>query len=285
MTRFHIFLILTTAAAWGLNFVTTRVVLEVFSAQQLSVARAVITLLILLPWWQPWRRVSARLLSASFAIGVVSFYLLYVAIDMTDSLTTVAISTQLMAPISAVIALVLYRERITPRKWLGIGVATAGAVVLVGATELGVSALALGLTILSVVFYALGSIVVSKTDSVGIWRLLAWISAVSVIPLSLLAAVSGPLYPDPATIHAEHWLALMFSVVASSVLGQAVLFSLYRIYPVADVVPYILFVPVFAALSAVLIYQEHIGFSLAFGGAVVLLGVWIQQSRKGAVST
>ena len=46
---------------------------------------------------------------------------------MTDSLTTVAIGTQLLAPISALVALLFYREAISNRKWFGILLATGGA--------------------------------------------------------------------------------------------------------------------------------------------------------------
>jgi O-acetylserine/cysteine efflux transporter len=283
MKPLHIFLMVITAAAWGLNFVTTRVVLEVFSPEQLAFGRAFITLIVLLPWWQPWRRVSAQFLAAAFAIGVVSFYTLYAAIGMTESLTSVAIGTQLMVPISAVIALVVYQEQITRRKWVGIGVATLGALVLTGATGLGVSALALGLTVVSVTFYSFGSIVASKTESIGIWRLLAWISAVAIVPQGLLAWAAGPIYPDLATIKTVHWLALVFSALISALLGQAVLFFLYRSYPVSDVAPYILFVPIFAGLFSVLLFHEHISPGLAVGGAIILLGVWLQQTRKNAV--
>ena len=282
MKPVHITLMLLTAAAWGLNFVATRVILDVFSPQQLAFARAVSTLLILLPWWQPWRRVSWRFLAASAAVGVIAYYTLYEAIRLTGSLTTVAIGTQLMAPISAIIALLAYREEVSARKWTGIWVATAGAVMLAGAAGFSISALALGLTIVSVAFYSGGSIVVSKTMSIGIWRLLAWISAVGILPLGLLAGLSGPLYPDPANIQAVHWLALLFAIVVSALLGQAVLFSLYRRYPVAEVAPYVLFVPVFAALFSVLLYQEHIGLGTAVGGAVTLLGVWIQQTGRSS---
>jgi O-acetylserine/cysteine efflux transporter len=282
MKPLHTFLMVITAAAWGLNFVTTRVVLEVFSPEQLAFGRALITLVVLLPWWQPWRRVSASFLAAAFAIGVVSFYVLYVAIGMTESLTSVAIGTQLMVPISAVIAMVMYQELISRRKWVGIAVATLGALVLTAATGFGVSALALGLTVVSVTFYSVGSIVASKTESIGIWRLLAWISAVAIVPQGLLAWAAGPIYPDLATIEAVHWLALVFSALISALLGQAVLFFLYRTYLVSDVASYILFVPIFAALFSVLLLHEHISPGLTVGGAIILFGVWLQQTRKSA---
>jgi len=280
MKPFHIFLILTTAAAWGLNFVSTRIVLEVFTTEQLAFARSAISFLILLPWWQPWRKVSLKFLLAAMSVGVMSFYILYEAIRMTESLTTVAIGTQLMPPVAAVIALVFYQEHVSMKKWLGILVATGGAILLAGATGFGVSALALGITVISVVFYAAGSIGVSRTENIGIWRLLAWVAAVGIIPLGALAALAGPLYPDPASVGMIHWLALAYSIVFSALLGQAVLFSLYRIYPVSEVAPYTLFVPVFAGLFSVWIFGEKLSLGLVAGGAVVLLGVWIQQSRR-----
>jgi O-acetylserine/cysteine efflux transporter len=282
MKPVHLCLLVITAAAWGLNFVATRVVLEVFTPAQLAFARAFITLVLLLPWWQPWRRVSATLLAAAFAIGVLSYYVLYTAIRMTESLTSVAIGTQLMVPVTAVIALVFYREQIARRKWVGIAVATTGALVLSGATGMSVSGVALALTLVSVTFYSAGSIVMSKTESIGIWRLLAWISAVAVLPLGLLAWAAGPVYPDLATIKAVHWMALAFSALVSAVLGQAVLFFLYRAYPVSEVVPYMLFVPVFAAVFSVLLLHEEVNLGLAVGGAFILFGVWLQQSRKKA---
>jgi O-acetylserine/cysteine efflux transporter len=279
MTPLHTFLMIVTAAAWGLNFIATRVVLDVFSPEQLAFARACINLAVLLPWWQPWRPVSVKFLAAAFSIGVVSYYVLYAAIRMTESLTSVAIGTQLLVPISAIIALVMYQEQVTRRRWVGIAVATAGALVLTGTSGPGVSALALGLTLISVTFYSVGTIVASKTGAIGIWRLLAWISAVAVAPMGLIAWVAGPIYPDPETIKTVHWLALVFSALISALLGQAVLFFLYRAYPVSDVAPYFLIVPIFAALFSVLLLHERISPGLAIGGVVILLGVWLQQTR------
>jgi hypothetical protein len=73
MKPLHILLMIITTAAWGLNFIATRVVLDVFSPEQLAFARACISLAVLLPWWQPWRRVSVKFLAAAFPLAV-SYY-------------------------------------------------------------------------------------------------------------------------------------------------------------------------------------------------------------------
>ena len=277
----HILLMLFVVAVWGFNFVAMRVVLEVFSPEQMAFARSVLTLAILLPWWKPFKRIPWQLMAAALAIGTGSFYLLYQAISMTESLTTVAIGTQLMPPLSAILALLFFHEQISSRKWLGILIATSGAAYLAGATTSSLSVAALGMTVLSVIMYSAGSIVIGKYKSVSVWSMLAWISAMSLLPLGLMAAVSGPLYPDLSLMQTHHWLAFLFSAVFSALMGQAVLFSLYRRYPVADVAPWALFIPFFAGLSSILVFGETISLSLFLGGAIVLLGVWVQQSSDG----
>ena len=264
-----------TVAVWGFNFVATRIALEVFSPMQMAFARSVLTLVILLPWWKPFIPISRKLLASAMSIGAVSFYLLYAAIGMTDSLTTVAVGTQLLPPLSALLALLFFQERISSRKWLGILIATTGAVYLAGATTSMLSVMALGLTCLAVLFYSAGSLIIGKSTSVSVWRMLAWISAVSLIPLGLMTAAAGPLYPDLGLMQVQHWLAFLFAVVLSGLLGQAALFYLYGKYPVSNVAPWLLLVPLFVGFSSILIYGESISLSLLIGGAIVLLGVWL----------
>ena len=266
-----------TVAVWGFNFVATRIVLEVFSPMQMAFARSILSLVILLPWWKPFKPISTKLLAAALSIGAVAFYLLYAAIGMTESLTTVAVGTQLLPPLTALLALLFFQERISSRKWLGILIATTGAIYLTGATTSRLSLMALGLTFLAVLFYSAGSIIIGKSTSVSVWRMLAWMSAVSLIPLGLMTTATGPLYPDLSLMQVQHWLAFLFAVVLSGILGQAALFYLYGKYPVSNVAPWLLLVPLFVGFYSILMYGESISFSLLLGGVIVLLGVWVQN--------
>lgn len=274
---------LCAVAAWGFNFVATRVALEMFSPVQMAFMRSVLTLAILLPWWRPFRGIPWQLLAAALAIGAGSFYLLYLAINITESLTTVAVATQLMPPLSAILAWLLFREPVSSRKWLGILIATVGAVYLAGSTKSSLSVLALGITVLAVLLYSFGSVIIGKSRSVSVWRMLAWIAAISLLPLGLMAAASGALYPDPRLMQVHHWLAFLFVAVFSALFGQAVLFTLYRKYPVSEVAPWALLIPFFAGLSSILVYSEAISLSLLLGGAIVIFGVWVQQSSEARV--
>ena len=278
MRPVHILLMLCTCAVWGFNFVATRIALEIFTPEQMAFARSALTLTLLLPWWRPLRRLPWQLLLAALAIGTGSFYLLYEAIRMTESLTTVALGTQLMPPLSAILALLFFHEPVSPRKWLGIAIATLGAGYLAGSTPSSLSVAALGLTVLAVLFYSAGSITIGKAHAVSVPNMLAWIAALSVVPLGALASRSGPLLPALHLLEPRHWLAFLFIVILSALIGQAVLFYLYRRYAVSDVAPWVLLVPLFAGLSSVVVYGEPIPLSLAAGGAVILIGVWIQQS-------
>lgn len=277
-------MMLSIVVVWGFNFVASRMVLEVFSPAQLAFARSVLTLAILLPWWKPLKPIPLKLLAAALSIGALAFYLLYEAIGMTESLTTVAVGTQLMPPLTAILALLFFHEHISMKKWLGILIATVGAIYLASASNSTLSITALGLTVLSILFYSIGSIIIGKSRSVSVWRMLAWISFVSLIPLGLIAAASGPVYPDLAQMQTRHWLSFLFAVLVSGLLGQAALFYLYRKYPVSDVAPWALFIPFFTGLFAILFYDEPMTFSLILGGAIVLFGVWIQQQGRSTAT-
>jgi len=272
---------LTTVAIWGFNFVAMRVALEVFSPGQLALARSALTLLLLLPFWKPRLGLPWKLVAAALALGTFSFVLFYSAIRVTDSLTTVAIVTQLMPVVSAVLALALYRESVSARQWVGIAVATLGAMYLAGSAETSLSVTAIGLAVLSVLFYSFGSVVIGKSGGVGVWRFLAWTAALSLLPLGLWVGASEPLMPAPGLLTARHWLALSYVILLSTLLGQAALFWLYRKYPVSVVAPWALLIPVFAGLSSALIYAERLTATLILGGGIVLVGVWLQQRGAG----
>ena len=61
-------------------------------------------------------------------------------------------------------------------------------------------------------------------------------------------------------------------------LGQAVLFSLYGKYPVSDVAPFMLLIPIFTGLFSIFVQKESISTGLIVGGVIVLFGVWVQQT-------
>jgi len=270
-------LMICVVAGWGFNFLATQVVLEVFSSVQLAFGRSALTLLILLPWWKPFQLISLQLMFASLLIGAGSFYFLYLAIDLTDSLTNVAVGTQLMPPLTAVLAWLFYKERISPRMWLGIGIATAGSLYLVGVTNSELSNAAFGMTLLSIIGFSTGSIMIGKAKQKNVWCTLAWIAAVSIVPLGMMTATQGSLYPDLQQLELIHWLAFLSVVIISGLLGQGFLFHLYGKYPVSSVAPWMLLIPVFAGLFSVLFDFETISSSLFVGGAIILFGVWLQQ--------
>lgn len=281
MKAAHILMILGTVAVWGFNFITMRVALEVFSPIQMALVRSALTLLLLWPFWKPLTRIPWKLMAAALAIGGAAFPLLYAAVGLTESLTTVSVATQLMPVLSAVLAWMFFHEHVSTVKWTGIAIATAGAAYLAGATQSQLSVMAFGLTVLSVLFYAGGSIIIGKSHEAGVMRMLAWTAAMSLPVLGALAAVSGPILPDLGPMEARHWGSLFFLVVMGGLLGQASLFYLYRRYPVSQVAPWVLLIPLFVGLSSVWIYDEAITLTLVLGGGVVLLGVWIQQSAAG----
>jgi drug/metabolite transporter (DMT)-like permease len=95
------------------------------------------------------------------------------------------------------------------------------------------------------------------------------------------------LFLNSVTIPAVFPLSPSLSVLY---LGVAVSFGAYGLYnygvssiPASEAVLYINLIPVFAVILAYLLLNEKFGLSEVLGGMVILLGVWIAQSKAAVV--
>jgi drug/metabolite transporter (DMT)-like permease len=114
-------------------------------------------------------------------------------------------------------------------------------------------------------------------------------------PLFLTAfqALIGTLFFLPFLFLKSVTIPAVFPLLPSlSVLylGVAVSFGAYGLYnygvssiPASEAVLYINLIPVFAVILAYLLLNEKFGLSEVLGGMVILLGVWIAQSKAAVV--
>ena len=71
-----------------------------------------------------------------------------------------------------------------------------------------------------------------------------------------------------------------------SIVGAICLIELIRRYQVSHILPQIQpLVLVLTLLSGVLLFRERIGRAKAFGGALIILGVWLMNLRGGSTRT
>lgn len=178
-------------------------------------------------------------------------------------------------------ALWLFRERLEAAFWVGLGVAMAGAAVILGLDALRAASLGWGtlLGLLASVFYG-GYFLLAQRgreslDSVTYFWLAALSSTLALLALSL--ALGQPLtgYP-PST-----YLDFLAVGLVSQVIGYLAINYALGHLPASLVAPTMLGQPVMTAILAVPLLGEGLRPLQVVGGVAVLAGVYLVHRSRG----
>ncbi len=276
------------ALLWGGTFIAGRVVAQVIPHMMAAGCRYLIACLLLLPL--AWKlegglpRLNRAQLLTTFALGVTGIFLynacFFAALSYLPAGRTALFVT--LSPIMTALALALFfHERLGARRWLGIALAFAGAVVIV-----------------------------ARGDVLGAWRDLS--HALGIGELLMLCAIASwaaytilgrhalkGLSPIAATTYASLWGLLLLAIGAGFELPQVhasqfnwqVIVSLLYLGAFGTVIAFIWYnegikaigpartavftnlVPVFGVALGALMLHEAILVSMVVGGVLVIAGV------------
>jgi drug/metabolite transporter (DMT)-like permease len=181
---------------------------------------------------------------------------------------------------TALVAIVLGREPVRARRLAGIGVAFAGATILVGADRMSMSHdhLVGSLMVLAnSLCYGTYLVVVrplaEKYDPLG---LLAWLFIASVPMVAPLGIIE--LAHTPA-LHAADIEFFLFLIAVPTVAAYGLVQIALRRTESSLVAAYIYLQPVMATVGAMFLLDEQPTARTAACGAIVLFGVWLAAKR------
>jgi O-acetylserine/cysteine efflux transporter len=196
MTGRHLGLAVLVAAVWGANFVAIDAGLShypplLFTALRFLVAAVPAVFLVGKPG-VPWRYV----LAGGVVLGALQFGLLFEGMKAGMPAGLSSLVQQGQAIFTAGFAAVLLRERIGPRRLLGLAVAVAGMVVAAldqasrgGAAPLTAFALVVG----AAAAFGFSNIITRKAAPPDALRWMVWVSVVPPLPLAALSLLTeGP---------------------------------------------------------------------------------------------
>lgn len=279
MPSAHLAALIGICVIWAGNFIAAALAVRAMEPLTFTVLRFALVLVLLFPFLRlPRRGQWLNLLTACWCMGALHFGLVFVALDRSADVSSIAILMQIYVPMSTVLAVVLLGERIGWRSTAAILLAFGG-VLVVGLDPLVLAQLdVLGLVLVSAFFLALGTIFMRRVQGVGMFSFQAWNALLSIIPLGLLAAwIESPLerlpqiaWTDPA------WPGLVYSAIGATIIGHGTYYWLVQRHEINRVTPYLLLVPVLAVLLGMLVWGDRPGPRLLIGGALVIAGVlWV----------
>jgi O-acetylserine/cysteine efflux transporter len=277
-------LVLLVVLAWGSNFTAMKLALDEIPPFLFVGLRFAILLPLLavlkrppVPWW--------KILAVGGLINMGQFAFLFAALrtDASAGLASLLIQTQV--PLTILLSLMLFGERIGVRQATGLAVALAGLGVFALTAGGNVTLTGLGLILMGALCWALGNLVLRRMGRVNTLALFIWACLVPPLPmLALSMAVEGPApIATLAGMSLRGWGAVLYVALASTVLGYTLWGALLARHPASAVTPFALLIPVVGIAVSALVLGERPGPTDWLGGAVILAGLALIQvaPRRG----
>ncbi|MBS0199578.1 MAG: DMT family transporter [Proteobacteria bacterium] len=279
-------LLMLVCLAWAGNFLTSAIALREVPPILFTALRFILLLVPLLPLIRvPPRQQWPRLATSSLLIGVLHFTLGFVAVKLAGQLSSPAILMQSYVPMTTLLAWWLLGERFGWRTGLAVAASFVGVLVL--GLDPGVLAKPMASTAMltAALMLAIATIVMKGQSGISVWSQQGWMAALSILPLLALSAwlEPGALAHLPQASW-KAWFGVAFAAFASSLLGHGLYYRLLQRHPVAQLMPWLLLVPVIAMGLGIAFYGDRPGPRVWIGGALVLGGVFtiaIRQLQRG----
>ena len=280
MKRQHLALILLIDLIWAFNIVPLKLAVEAAGPLTAVTLRYVIVLVACLPWlrWLPGRM--RWVLVTGVVAGALFMGLGGLAFALADNVSALAVAGQLGVPFSLILAVVIYKERIRWPRITAVALCFAGVAVMGFDPAIARESLALWLTVVASLCWAMGNLLFRKLVGVPVMTIHAWLAAVSVPILAGTALVFEPQrLAAVGNLSWQVWACLAYSGIASSLLGHGGMTWLLQRYPVATVSPLTLPTPLLSVIIAVIAFDTPITVQMLIGGALTLIGVAVITLR------
>jgi drug/metabolite transporter (DMT)-like permease len=270
---------------WGIPYFLIKVALVDLSPSVVAWGRIALGALVLLPiaWHRGVLRPALAHKGALIAFAICELVIPFSMISFAETRITSSLTGVLIATVPLTVAVIAplfgIREKIGPRRSIGLMIGFAGVVALLGidtlsGTEQWIGAASL---IFAVLGYAIGPLIVQR-HLAGVDELGATAASLSVAAFILLPFA---LYFAPTQVPS---LTSIASVIVLGVVctALALILFFYLIHAAgasrAAVVAYIN--PGIAALLGVVVLNEPFGLGLVIGLSMILFGSWLATSGK-----
>jgi O-acetylserine/cysteine efflux transporter len=279
-------MIVLANSAWGVNFIAGKIGTEVFQPLLFTALRFLFLLLLMLPWLKPAPGKMKPLLTVAFLLGVLHFGMVFIGLNAGGDIASIAITTQLYVPFSAIFASVYLREKISLMSIFSIALAFGG-VMVIGFDPIVFNHLDAILWVAgSALVMAVATILMRECPDLGVFKLQAWIAVVAVPSLLLLSSIfeSGQVEILSNVSIIDFWTPL-YSAIGASIVGHGIVYYLLGRYPVSIVTPLLLPTPLVATFLGILIFGDSLGWKMIIGGSMTLLGVLMLVKPPGDEKT
>ncbi len=277
----HILLAVLVSLCWGANYVAAKMAMEVIPPFLLLLLRFVIVAVLLLPFCARPRIPLWKLGMLAFLLATLHFGLMFFSMWWGLSVSGTIVAGQLGVPFSCLLGSILFNDRLGRWRSLGMLVAFIGIILIAGSPQITAAFAAFLVACFASLAWGTANIWMKRMGSVPILPLLAWMSLLAVPQFAVLTAIFDE---NHLTILRSagwrQWAALSYTVVFSTLVAYGLWYWLLKHFPVSQVTPFNLLVPVFGLTITHWVYAEPLTLQFISGTALTLVGVAIIMFRR-----
>ena len=274
----HLAAVVVIMALFGSAYPVGKLGVGHFPPFAFATLRSSILALALLPLWRlslPPRHLLAPLAGFSLAMGVGVYAAMYAALARATVVSPIVIGMQLSVPFAVILGVLVLGERLRAATWSAIVAAFAGVVLIAFEPALLHDLPALAITAAGALAYAVATLCARSLRTLSPFTMNGWMALVAIAPLAALSALlEQGQWRAVAAAGPADWSVLLHSGLVVSLVGHVAMFSLYRHYPVASVIPYYVLMPVFGVAFSLALFTEIPSLRTLAGGAVVIAAAW-----------
>lgn len=282
MPFYAILAAITVSFCWGANFTASKFAMEYFPPFLFIATRFTALSILLLPF------VMRRPLPAMREMVILSllyitlhFAMIFIAMHMGLSVTSAIIATQLGVPFSCVFAAIFFKDYLGPWRSFGLALAFFGMIIVAGSPDVAEHFLAFMVAIIGAIGWALANIHMKRMKETGVVHTLFWPGLFAIPQMVILSLIfESDQIETLRTAAWTAWAGVSYSALFSSLVGYGLWTWLLARYPMTQVVPYSLLVPVFGIACGMFFFGEQLTWQIIIGTVLTVGGVGVITFRR-----
>ena len=268
-----ILLAIAVPLLWGFGIVFAKAALEHFPPLLLMSFRFTVTALVLIWFVKPPWHLMGKICLIALVSATLQYGFTYTGVKYLDA-STAALVVQLEVPFLVLLGAIFLAEKPGLRKYLGIVIAFTGVILIAGEPKLQTSYLPLLAVVLGAFLWAVGQVMIRRLGEVGGFTLITWVAVFSA-PQLLVASL---IFEDNhiqviADANWIVWATVAYLGIMMTALGYSIWYHLVGRFPLSQVGPFLLLIPVFSIAGGILVLGENLTVQIALGGLIVIAGV------------
>jgi O-acetylserine/cysteine efflux transporter len=273
MKPVDVLIAISVAVIWGMGFIVAKAGMAHFSPILLMALRFALTAFCMVWFFRPPNGIFKQLFWISLISAALQYSLTFNGVRGIDA-STAALLVQLEVPFGLILAWLVFGDRISLKQGLGIAIAFAGAMLIIGEPKLAGDLVYAFMVIGGAFTWAVGQIMIKKLGNIGGFRL---ITGVALFATPQLFIASFLLEQDQLqqiqTASAAAWAAVAYLGLIMTALAYALWYRLLGHYTVNQVMPFLLLLPVTSVIGGIFFLGESLTTKIALGGSLAIVGV------------